>query len=157
MMAIMKNKLLRQLIFIAVCLSLALLHNSCNTKDDDDNSGNNSGPTPTIVSKWHGTFTGNVEDGVLTFTLYSDNTIKMVWVTESTAYCDNATGSYSLNGNTLSFNVSGTACAGDDNSGFGMSGAGNLSGDAGNGNYNIDFSQPEFLDQTGTWTVSLTQ
>jgi hypothetical protein len=131
-------------------LSIALVFNSCNKDEDDDAQ---PGTQKTKVSEWNGTFTGNVENGTLQFTLYSDNSIILSWDTPN-ACCNSSTGTYTLNGSNFSFTIGGSASSGTESSTFTMSSTGLLNVSSGSGTYTIDFTGQGWEDQSGSWNVN---
>ena len=144
----MKKNLLNVTFILAITIGIGLLLLSC--KKDEVNA---PGVQKTKISEWSGIFTGTVEDGELSFELYSDNTMIMSWQTLNSS-SSASSGSYTLSGTDFDFTISGTASDNKESSSYSMSGQGTLGSESGVGTYFIDFVNPDFFDQSGEWFAS---
>ena len=109
-----------------------------------------------IHSIWTGSFDSNYHsDGIIsTWILRNDKTMTGNWKTQNNSTVIDFEGTYSLSGNTVTFQGSGTLLIRSKiKTKMSISGTGKIHQMNANGIFQIQIDHPNFPDDTGTWTL----
>ena len=108
----------------------------------------------TVISSWQGTFSYSSGNGTVVYwDLYNDNSMAGEWQV-SNVVLGTSSGSYSIFSNAISFSLNGTATYSGFSSNYALIGNGTMSDTTADGTFSINYTDPDWTDLSGDWTVT---